>query len=72
MPFRIGSHSVASAMAHATKEGATTIVGGGDSAAAAEAFDMNDAFSHISTGGGASLEMLAGRPFKTIELLDNA
>lgn len=72
MPFRVGTHSVASAMAHATKEGATTIVGGGDSAAAAEAFDMNEAFSHISTGGGASLEMLAGRPFKTIELLDNA
>ncbi len=72
MPFRIGTQQVASAMAHATKQGATTIVGGGDSAAAAEAFDMNDAFSHISTGGGASLEMLAGRPFKTIELLDNA
>lgn len=72
-PFRVGTHSVASAMAHATREnGATTIVGGGDSAAAAEAFGMNDAFSHISTGGGASLEMLAGRPFKTIELLDNA
>lgn len=51
MPFRIGTQQVASAMAHATKQGATTIVGGGDSAAAAEAFDMNDAFSHISTGG---------------------
>ena len=73
MPFRVGTQQVASAMAHATKEnGATTIVGGGDSAAAAEAFGMSDAFSHISTGGGASLEMLAGRPFKTIELLDNA
>ncbi len=72
MPFRVGTHTVASAMVHATRSGATTIVGGGDSAAAADMFDMNEAFSHISTGGGASLEMLAGRPFKTIELLDNA
>lgn len=72
-PFRVGTQQVASAMVHATREnGATSIVGGGDSAAAAELFGMADQFSHVSTGGGASLEMLAGRPFKTIEILDNA
>ncbi len=72
-PFRVGTQQVASAMAYATREnGATTIIGGGDSAAAADLLGMNDAFSHISTGGGASLEMLAGRPFKSVELLDNA
>lgn len=72
-PFRIGTQQVASAIAHATREnGATSIVGGGDSAAAAEQFGMADQFTHVSTGGGASLEMLAGKPFKTVELLDNA
>ena len=54
----------------------TTILGinafHGDSAAAIEAFDMNDRFSHISTGGGASLEMMSGKPFPSIDLLDNA
>ncbi|MBX3407917.1 MAG: phosphoglycerate kinase [Phycisphaeraceae bacterium] len=72
-PFRIGTQQVASAMVHATREnGAISIVGGGDSAAAAELFGMADQFSHVSTGGGASLEMLAGKSFKTVELLDNA
>jgi phosphoglycerate kinase len=72
-PFKVGTQQVASAMAHATANNqATTIVGGGDSAAAAEAFGLAEKFSHVSTGGGASLEMLAGTPFKTVELLDNA
>ena len=72
-PFRVGTQQVASAMVHATREnGATSIVGGGDSAAAADQFGMADQFSHVSTGGGASLEMLAGKSFKTVELLENA
>jgi phosphoglycerate kinase len=72
-PFRVGSLVVAQAIVEATQEhGATSIVGGGDSAAAAEAFGMADKFSHVSTGGGASLEMLAGKPFKTVEILDEA
>jgi phosphoglycerate kinase len=72
MPFSIGTKVVADAMVAATTAGATTIVGGGDSAAAAEKFGVASKVSHVSTGGGASLEMLAGKPFTTVELLDNA
>ena len=71
-PFAVGTMSVARATVDATAKGATSIVGGGDSAAAAEQFGLADKFSHVSTGGGASLEMLAGRPFKTVEILDAA
>lgn len=71
--FQVGTLSVAQAIAHATQANkAVSIVGGGDSAAAAEQFNLADKFSHVSTGGGASLEMLAGKQFKTVELLDNA
>ncbi len=71
--FSIGTKSVARAIADATtSKGAITIVGGGDSAAAAEQFGLAENFSHVSTGGGASLEMLAGKPFKTVEILDAA
>jgi len=71
-PFATGTQQVAKAIAEATKNGATSIVGGGDSAAAAEKFNVADKMSHVSTGGGASLEMLAGKPFTTVDLLDNA
>jgi phosphoglycerate kinase len=71
-PFDVGSRLVAVAMAGATGLGAVTIVGGGDTAAAAEAFGLADRFSHISTGGGASLQMLEGRPMQSVDLLDEA
>jgi phosphoglycerate kinase len=71
-PFRTGTQQVAKAMVDATKAGATSIVGGGDSAAAVEEFKLADQFSHVSTGGGASLEMLEGKKFESVELLDNA
>ncbi len=72
-PFRVGTRSVADAVANATKEhGAVSIVGGGDSAAAVEQFRLSDQMSHVSTGGGASLEMLEGKKFESVEILDDA
>lgn len=71
-PFATGTQQVGKAIARATAAGATTIVGGGDSAAAAEKFGIADQFSHVSTGGGASLEMLEGKRFESVDLLDDA
>jgi phosphoglycerate kinase len=58
-------------LANATRDGATSIIGGGDSAAAIEKAGLADAVSHISTGGGASLEFLEKRRFDTIDVLDD-
>lgn len=70
--FAMGTKQVGEAIVEATNNGATSIVGGGDSAAAAEKFGLAGDLSHVSTGGGASLEMLSGRSFRSVELLDNA
>ena len=71
-PFHVGTKRVAEAIADATDNGATSIIGGGDSAAAIEQFGLADRVSHVSTGGGASLEMLEGKSFRSVELLDDA
>ena len=72
MPFKMGTKLIAEAVAQATSAGATSIVGGGDSAAAAEIFGVADKLSHVSTGGGASLAMLEGKRFAAVDLLDDA
>ena len=69
-PFDAGTKAVADAVAAATAQGAITIIGGGDSAAAVEQLGYADRVSHVSTGGGASLEMLEGKAFATVEVLD--
>ncbi len=71
-PFRMGTRIIAEAIADATDAGCTSVVGGGDSAAAAETFGVASRLSHVSTGGGASLAMLEGKPFEAVELLDDA
>ena len=68
-PFDAGTQAVAKAIADSD---ATSIIGGGDSAAAIEQLGFADAVTHVSTGGGASLAMLEGEKFKAVELLDNA
>ncbi|MHC4062108.1 MAG: phosphoglycerate kinase [Planctomycetota bacterium] len=69
-PFDEGTKAVALAVAEATEKGARSVIGGGDSASAIEKLGLQDKVSHISTGGGASLEFLEGKKFKSIEILD--
>ena len=71
-PFDRGTVAMAQAIADATQRGATTIVGGGDSAAALDKAKLADRVTHISTGGGASLEFLEGKRFAAIDCLDDA
>lgn len=70
-PFMGGTQSMAEAVARATAAGATTIVGGGDTATAAKKFGVEDQVSHSSTGGGASLELLEGKVLPGVAYLND-
>ncbi len=71
-PFDKGTKAVADALVDATAKGAITVIGGGDSAAAIEQAGLSEKVSHVSTGGGASLEFMEGKAFKAVEILDEA
>jgi phosphoglycerate kinase len=70
-PFAKGTLAVAQAVCDATRAGATSIVGGGDSVAAVEQMGLAECITHISTGGGASLEFLEGRTLPGVAALND-
>jgi len=71
-PYREGTRAIGEAMKTATEHGATTVVGGGDAAAAAEELGFAEYVTHVSTGGGATLEFLEGKALPGIVALEAA
>jgi phosphoglycerate kinase len=71
LPFSEGTKSVAEAVVLSTKNGAFSLIGGGDSAAAVQKFGYEEQVSYISTGGGALLEYFEGKELPGIKALEN-
>ena len=70
-PFAQGTQQIVQALAAATREGALSIIGGGDTSAAVVQAGLAQAMTHISTGGGASLECMSGRVLPGVAILDD-
>jgi len=70
--FAQGTKSMMDAVVAATETGVTTIIGGGDTATCAKKFNTVDKVSHVSTGGGASLELLEGKDLPGVSILSDA
>jgi phosphoglycerate kinase len=70
-PYQNGTRTVGQAIAEATRNGATSVVGGGDAAAASHELGFADAMTHVSTGGGATLEFLEGKTLPGVAALES-
>ena len=70
--FETGTKSMMDAMVQATKDGSVTVIGGGDTATCCKKYDTEDKMTHVSTGGGASLELLEGKVLPGIAALSDA
>ena len=67
--FATGTQAIAFAVRDETDDGAVSIIGGGDTALALKEMGINDGFTHISTGGGASLQLMSGKQVPALEAL---